>query len=83
MEELNECGFVFLDDANTPYWCRMYHGQPWLMRWNFGMGAFCTLRPVTQTEVWEFPHNLTEEQQAYYRDKHNSTLEGIQPGGST
>jgi hypothetical protein len=73
LQELDEKGFVFLDDANRPYWCRMYHGNPWIMSWHEDEGHWVTYRQVTQTEIWSFPHNLTDEQQEiYHRQERNS-----------
>lgn len=66
MNKLDEKGFVFLDEASRPYRCAMWGGQPWLMYWNDGQKCWVSLRPVTQSEIWSFPHNLTQEQQDLY-----------------
>lgn len=66
---LDEKGFVFLDDAHRPYLCRMIEGSPWLCYWNEECKCFTTLRPVSQTEILLFPHNLTEHEQDWYLDR--------------
>ncbi len=68
MDELNGKGFVFLDKSNRPYRCCMYQGTPWLFYWHPD-NRWVTLRQVTQTEIWQMPHNLTQEEQDYYYKK--------------
>jgi hypothetical protein len=70
VRELDEKGFVFLDDAGKPFWCTMYHGKPRLMYWHVE-GHWVTWKFVTQADIFSFPHNLTEEQQQVYHDQHN------------
>lgn len=67
LKELDVRGFVFLDNARKPFLCRIWGGEAWLFRWHESAQRWVSLRRVTQTEVWAFPHNLTEEQQDMYR----------------
>lgn len=62
-------GFVFLDALNRPYRCALIGAQQWLMYWNHGLKCWVTLRPVTQSEVESFPHNLTQKEQDCYYPK--------------
>ena len=65
MERLDEKGFIFLDTVPRPFLCRMWKGEPWLFyRIN---KKWVSLRKVTQTDVWLFPRNLSDEQQDLYR----------------
>lgn len=66
--KLDEKGFVFLDDDSRPYRCCMYCGTPWLFYWHPDK-VWVTLKPVTQTDIWSMPHNLTQEQQDCYFSK--------------
>lgn len=66
MNGKNEFGFVFLDDYGEPFRCAMVGAEPWLMYWNHGSKNWVTLRRVSQSEIWSFPHNLTEGEQALY-----------------
>ena len=73
MESLDEKGFVFLDAAGKPFLCRMWQGVPWIFYWH-PENKWVSLRKVTQTEVDDFPRNLTEEQQQIYRNKHQENV---------
>ena len=64
---LDEKGFVFLDANSRPFLCRMWGGEPWLFYWNDTQKCFVSLRKVTPMEVWDFPDNLTQEEQDLYR----------------
>lgn len=64
MDTLDEKGFIFLDNLNRPYKCCLIENQPWLLYWHPD-NKWVTLRPVTQTEIWRFPKNLTKEQHMY------------------
>jgi hypothetical protein len=75
LEMLDENGFIFLDDASRPYWCRMWHGRPWLMYWHEAQRSFVTLREVNQMDIWSFPHNLSERNQQLYRDQHDKFMQ--------
>jgi len=66
LDKLDEKGFVFLDDNSNPYRCAILDSQPWLFYWNKGQKTWVTLRPVSQSEIQSFPHNLTQEQQNMY-----------------
>jgi hypothetical protein len=68
MEELDEKGFVFLDDARRPFKCAMWGGDPWLFYWHADK-KWVSLRKVTQAEVWGFPDNLSQEHQDLYDGK--------------
>ncbi len=52
MNELNEKGFVFIDDRNRPYWCRLYGNHPWIMYWHEAQKSWVTYKKVTQLEIW-------------------------------
>ena len=67
MKELDEHGFIFLDDNQRPFLCRMWGGKPWLFYWH-SENHWVSLREVTQSEIFMFPHNLTEEHQQLYHD---------------
>lgn len=62
---LDEKGFVFLGDKNTPFLCRMWGDRPWLFYWHQD-NHWVSLRPASPTEIWAFPRNLTKEQQDIY-----------------
>lgn len=64
---MDEQGFVFLDERNRPYWCRLWGERAWLFSWSKERNNWVSLRPVEQMEIWTFPHNLSEEEQDDYR----------------
>lgn len=72
-QELDEKGFVFLDDNRKPFRCCMQGDQPWLFYWH-PSNRWVSLRKTTQSEILMFPHNLTEEEQELYNsiDEDNS-----------
>lgn len=78
MNELDEKGFVFLDDASRPYWCRVWCDNPWLFYWHPDY-KFVSLRQVTQADIFGFPHNLSEEEQQIYIDKHWESQDEMRP----
>ncbi len=78
MNELGEKGFVFLDDTNRPIWCRMWGENPWLFYWHPDK-KFVSLRQVTQADIFNFPDNLSEEEQQIYIDKHWESQSGMMP----
>ena len=63
MKLLDENGFVFLDDNSKPFHVRMYGDTPWLFYWHPD-GNWVTLRPVTQTEVWQMAEKKLPKEQA-------------------
>jgi hypothetical protein len=65
-EKLDKKGFVFLDMDNRPFRCAMWGDEPWLFYWHDHQKAWVFLRPVPQSEVWNFPRNLTQKQQDLY-----------------
>ncbi len=71
MEKLDEKGFVFIDDNNKPYWCRMWGDEPWFMYWHEGQKSWVSLRKVSQQEIW-FAHALKipDDQAQVYHDQH-------------
>ena len=69
LELLDERGFVFLDEERRPYRVKMWEGEPWLFYWLDSQKKWVSLRHVTQSEVWSFPDNLTDEQQALYMEQ--------------
>lgn len=66
LNNLDEKGFVFLDDNGNPYRCTMLGGQAWLFYWNKGQKCWVTYRPVSQLEVERFPRNLSQKHQDMY-----------------
>jgi hypothetical protein len=77
MKELDEKGFVFLDDKKRPWWCRMWEDRAWLFYWH-AEGRWVSYQPITQMDVWQFPHNLTAEQQQLYHDQHEKkSMQGL------
>lgn len=70
MDKLDEKGFVFLDRNNRPYLCAIWERVPWLFYWHPD-NHWVSLRRVSQSEMWGFPHNLTKEEQAIYWKRHN------------
>jgi hypothetical protein len=72
--QLDEKGFVFLDGRHRPFLCRMIEGQAWLCFWHPD-NHWVTLRQVTQQDVWSFPKNLNEQEQAVYFELHEKYLE--------
>lgn len=51
LEQLDEKGFVFLDDNTKPFWIRMWGGEPWCFRWNPD-NKWVSQRRVNQMEIW-------------------------------
>ncbi len=64
--ELDETGFIFLDEEREAFLCRMWDGIPWLFYWH-PEKCWAPERVVSQSEVETFPRNLTLEQHHYYR----------------
>ena len=71
MKELNDKGFIFLDDMNRPWLCRMWNDEPWLFYWHEYENHWVSGKRVTQSDVWTFPHNLTRKEEQYYHDAHD------------
>lgn len=61
---LDEKGFVFLDSASRPYWCCMYHGEPWFMYWHECQKSWVTLRKCSGSEVMLANQKALPEDQA-------------------
>lgn len=78
-KELDEKGFVFVGKDGNAYRCCMWGSQPWLFRWRDGDKRFESLRPLTQMDVWMSPHNLTDEQQAFYFNLEAATIQSLLP----
>lgn len=68
-DALDSKGFVFLDANNRPFRCAMWGNKPWLFYWQEAQKRWVTLRPVSQMEIFSFPHNLTQEEQDLYYNK--------------
>lgn len=69
-KDIDEKGFVFIDDNGNPYRCAMLGGQPWLFYWHNNHKSWVTLREVSQSEIQNFPRNLSQEQQnMYFREE--------------
>ena len=67
MNELDERGFVFLGSEGKAYRCCLWGGVPWLFVWHPD-NHWVSYRPLTQTDVWSLPHNLSAERQQVYFD---------------
>ena len=67
-KELDERGFIFMDDAQRVYRVCMWGGNPWLFIWQHHNRQWMSVRKVSQMDVWTFPRNLNEEQQRMYFD---------------
>ena len=66
MAQLDETGFVFVDDKCKPYYVRMHCGSAWLFWWHPDK-LWVSLRTVDQGEVWEFEkRRLSPEKAALY-----------------
>lgn len=74
MQKLDGKGFIFLDDNRRPFLCRMWNDSAWLFYWHRHQKSWVSLRRVTQSEIWTFPHNLTDEQQQHYHDAHDKWM---------
>jgi hypothetical protein len=81
MKELDETGFVFLDDNQRPYKCAMWGKAAWLFYWH-PEGHWTSARRVTQMDIWTMPRNLSDEQQQLYHDEHNAWARSIAPNFS-
>lgn len=71
MKELDEKGFVFIDRNDRPYWCCMYGGRPWFMRWHDAQKSWVTLKEVNQTDIWlAHEKKISNKQAEIYHDLH-------------
>lgn len=69
MKELDEKGFVFLDDNKKPFWVSMRYNKPMLAYWNDG---WVNLREVSQSEIFKFNQTaVLEEHAEIYHKKHD------------
>lgn len=72
MEKLDEKGFVFIDNNNRPYWCRLYYGSPWFMYWHDAQKSWVTLKKVTELDVaFANGHKISEEMAEHYHKLHS------------
>ncbi len=62
---VDEKGFVFLDVAHRPFWCRRWEDQVWLFYLN--NQRWVSLTRVTEADIESYPHNLTDAAQELYR----------------
>ncbi len=68
---LNDNGFVFLDDNNRPFLCRMWGGNPWLFYWHEGQKSWVTHTPVNTSNVMLYYEKALDDDQAnLYHDLH-------------
>jgi len=66
MKQLDETGFVFIDDKDDPYHVRMWNDVAWLFRWHPD-NQWVSLRPITQGEIWEIgDRKLSPEEAELY-----------------
>lgn len=79
MKELGDRGFIFLDDAKRPWLCRMWNDAPWLFYWHRQEKHWVSGKRITQSDIWAYPHNLTEKQQNLYRDAHDRWMKEHAP----
>lgn len=70
LETLDEKGFMFRDDSNPRrvYWVRMWGENPWLFIWLPNQENFMSLRQLTQGDIFTFPHNMSDREEAAYRE---------------
>ena len=78
MKELDEKGFVFVSNG-CAYRCCRWGDQALLFRWRDCEHCWESLRPVTQNDIWTFPHNLTDEQQEHYFRLEQKTIDQLMP----
>jgi len=75
---LDETGFIFMDSNSRPRLCRIWGQRPWLFYWHVN-NHWMSQIPLSNADVLNFPRNMTDEQQQYYRDKHQKWLDRIAP----
>lgn len=51
---LTEKGFVFLDEEDKPFYCRMWGKDAWLFYWIDSQKKWVSLRKITRDEIWNF-----------------------------
>ena len=74
---LDEKGFVFIDENNRPYWCRMYYDNPWWMYWHENQKSWVTYRKVTQGEVFACSQmKISEDLAEIYHKQHEKFIGG-------
>lgn len=67
MYKLDEKGFVFIDSTNKPFKICLISKSPWLFYWHNYNKTWVSLRPVNQTEIFQFSkHKISLEQQNLY-----------------
>ena len=78
MKDFDENGFVFLDGRCRPYRCAMWGEHPWLFYWHPD-NHWVSLRQVDQSEIFNMPNNLTQEEQDIYNRLHDEYNTALQP----
>jgi hypothetical protein len=76
LKKLDSKGFIFLGADHRPYRCSMIGDEAWLHWWHPDK-KWVTMRPVSQTEIWSMPRNLTDAEQELYRpdwEKNNKQM---------
>lgn len=79
MKELDEKGFVFLDDDGNAYRCCVWGNNAWLFRWHDHQKRWVSVRQLSQMDIFMLPHNLSEEQQEWYFKTEAKTLQDLLP----
>ena len=75
IKELDENGFVFLDDNNRPYWIAMRYGEPIIAYWHEGNKSWVNLRKATQSDIWMGNKRaLPDDQAEIYHKQHKQFL---------
>ena len=69
MKPLDEKGFNFIGLDSRPYKCRIWNDRPWLFYWHSDK-KWISCRPVNQSEIWNMPKNLTQDEQDMYDNLH-------------
>ncbi len=69
LDLLDEKGFMFRDELKRIYWVRMWGENAWLFIWLPAQSNFMSLRQVSQMDIWQFPHNLSDREEAAYREE--------------
>lgn len=62
---VDERGFVFLDVAHRPFWCRRWENQVWLFYLN--NQQWVSLKQVTDADADSYSRNLREDEQELHR----------------
>lgn len=67
--ELDTIGFVIIDDLNQPYWIRMLHGKPRMLKWLDRARKWVTWYPIDETKipVWRERAIPSKDAEGYHK----------------